>query len=82
MPRNLYGRLDDLGVEGCTYAERKNQIHIQWMGPSVAIGEGDAFLAIGEIAQFAKSIALMRAFKIGKKQIALTTNSVGKCTCR
>jgi len=66
--KELYGRLSDLGVEGCTYAERKNQIHIQWMGPAIAIGDIDAFLAIGEIGQFAKSIALMRVFKIGKNK--------------
>ena len=66
--KELYGRLADLGGEGCTDSERKNQIHVQWMSPAAAIGKVDAFLAIGEIGQFAKSIALMRAFMIGKKQ--------------
>jgi hypothetical protein len=49
----------DLGVEGCTYAEKKNCFHgscflTGWYG------EVDSFLGIAEISQFAKSLSSMK----------------------
>lgn len=57
--KDFYALLMDLGVEGCTYAEKKNCFHgscflTGWYG------EVDSFLGIAEISQFAKSLSSMK----------------------
>ena len=56
--KDFYDKLVDAGVEGCSFAERKNMIHAQPYFEKFA-GKIDRFTAIAEWAQFAKTMALL-----------------------
>ena len=57
--KDFYDKLIDAGVQGCTFAERKNMIHAQPYFEKLA-GKIDCFTAIAECAQFAKTMAMLK----------------------
>jgi hypothetical protein len=53
--KDFYERPTDLGLEDCSYAERKNKIHCQQIMKAL-LGEVENFMGVAKVVQLAKTL--------------------------